>query len=157
MDFREILVLKLCADFIWLRTVSSVRALLDSVKNFVSRKRQGIVSPAEQILKSSVFWDITLCCPLKANRRFGVICLLCQTDLWLPHALTLTFSWLILRSWIWRRYVPSKRRLTFNRLHYVISQKVELFVITSVRTWILHEQILTSQKLICFMYFAIWL
>jgi hypothetical protein len=24
-------------------------------------------------------------------------------------------------------YVPPKRRLTFNRLHYVISQKIELF------------------------------
>jgi hypothetical protein len=27
-------------------------------------------------MKSSVFWDITQCSPLKVNRRFGVTCLL---------------------------------------------------------------------------------
>jgi hypothetical protein len=32
------------------------------------------------------------------------------------------------------RYVPQKRRLTFNRLHGVISQKIELFITTAVRT-----------------------
>jgi hypothetical protein len=31
---------------------------------------------------------------------------------------------LILPPWRWRRYVPPKRRLTFNGLHGVISQKV---------------------------------
>jgi hypothetical protein len=91
MDFREIWVLKLCAEFIWLRIVSSVRTLVDLVKNFVSRKRQGIVLPTEQILESSVFWDITSFCLLKANRRFGRIYLLYETDLCLPPALTLAF------------------------------------------------------------------
>jgi hypothetical protein len=33
---------------------------------------------------------------------------------------------LILRLWRWRRYVPPKRRLTFNGLYDVISQKVEI-------------------------------
>jgi hypothetical protein len=34
----------------------------------------------------------------------------------------------------WSRHVPPKRRLTFNRLHGVISQKIELFITTAVRT-----------------------
>jgi hypothetical protein len=35
-------------------------------------------------------------------------------------------AWLILRPWRCRRYVPPKRRLTFDGLHGVISQKTEL-------------------------------
>jgi hypothetical protein len=35
-------------------------------------------------------------------------------------------AWLFLRTRICRRHVPPKRRLTFNRLHDVISQKTEL-------------------------------
>jgi hypothetical protein len=42
--------------------------------------------------------------------------------------------WLILRSWSLRRYIPRKRRLTFNRLHGVISQMIELFIATGART-----------------------
>jgi hypothetical protein len=34
----------------------------------------------------------------------------------------------------WMRYVPPKRRLTFNGIHGVISQKVGLFITTAVRT-----------------------
>jgi hypothetical protein len=30
--------------------------------------------------------------------------------------------------------VPPKRRFTFNRLHNVVSQKIELFITTAVRT-----------------------
>jgi hypothetical protein len=37
------------------------------------------------------------------------------------------FARLIFRPWRWRRYFPPKRRLTFNRLHRVISQKIVLF------------------------------
>jgi hypothetical protein len=33
------------------------------------------------------------------------------------------------RPWRWRRYLPPKRRLTFNALHGVISQKIELLII----------------------------
>jgi hypothetical protein len=40
----------------------------------------------------------------------------------------------ILRHWRWKRYVPPKRRLTFNGLHRVISQKMVLFITTAVRT-----------------------
>jgi hypothetical protein len=41
---------------------------------------------------------------------------------------------LFFRPWRLRRYVPPKRRLTFNGLHDVISQKVVLFITTAVRT-----------------------
>jgi hypothetical protein len=41
---------------------------------------------------------------------------------------------LILQPWRWRRHVPPKRRLTFSRLHSVISQKIELFVSINVGT-----------------------
>jgi hypothetical protein len=34
---------------------------------------------------------------------------------------------LILWTWRWRRYGPTKRRLTFNGLHGVISRMLELF------------------------------
>jgi hypothetical protein len=35
---------------------------------------------------------------------------------------------LLFRPWWWRRYVPPKRRLTFNGLHGVISQKMVLTI-----------------------------
>jgi hypothetical protein len=38
------------------------------------------------------------------------------------------------RPWRWRLHVPPKRRLAFNKLHGVMSQKVELFIATAVRT-----------------------
>jgi hypothetical protein len=51
------------------------------------------------------------------------------------HLLSRWFlAWFILRPWRRRRHVPPKRRLTFNGLHGVISQKIELFLTTAVRT-----------------------
>jgi hypothetical protein len=41
---------------------------------------------------------------------------------------------LLFEFWRWRRHVPSELRLTFSRLHGVISQKIELFIITTVTT-----------------------
>jgi hypothetical protein len=41
---------------------------------------------------------------------------------------------LILRPWRWSQYVPPKRRLTFNELHGVTSQKILLFTKTAVWT-----------------------
>jgi hypothetical protein len=41
---------------------------------------------------------------------------------------------LILLSWRWRWYISPKRRLTFNGLHDVISQKTVLFITTAVTT-----------------------
>jgi hypothetical protein len=37
-------------------------------------------------------------------------------------------------KWRWRQCVPLKRRLTLNRLHGIISQKIVLFTTTTVRT-----------------------
>jgi hypothetical protein len=46
------------------------------------------------------------------------------------HLISLWFlTWLRLRPWRWRRYVHPKRRLNFNWLHGVISQKIVLFII----------------------------
>jgi hypothetical protein len=73
-----------------------------------SDKRRGV-----SWLKSSILWDITLCF-LLASRWF--------------------LAWLLLWSWRRRRHVAPKRRLTFNGLHGVISQKIELFITTAVRT-----------------------
>jgi hypothetical protein len=44
-------------------------------------------------------------------------------------------AWLIFRLWRWRRNIPPKRPLTFNRPHDAISQKIGLFLTTVVRTW----------------------
>jgi hypothetical protein len=59
--------------------------------------------------------QITPCSPLKFNRRFGGT---------YPSILT----------WICRRHVPPKRRLTFDGLRGVMSQTTETFVTISVRT-----------------------
>jgi hypothetical protein len=44
-----------------------------------------------------------------------------------------------MKAWLiqpprWRRYVPPKRRLTFNRLNGVIFQEIVFFITTTVRT-----------------------
>jgi hypothetical protein len=46
-------------------------------------------------------------------------------------------AWLILQPWRWRRHVPPKRRLTFNGLHGVLSQKIQSFTVYPVwgRLW----------------------
>jgi hypothetical protein len=69
-----------------------------------------------EVLNSSIFWDITPCILLKANQS--------------SRASNPVSRWflarVILRPLRWR-HVPSERRLTFNGLHAVISQKVEIF------------------------------
>jgi hypothetical protein len=77
--------------------------------------------PAEDVelpetYKGSVFWDLTPCNPVKVSWHFGGTC-------------RLHFQ---LRRWRW--HVPPKRRLTFAGLHAVLSQKIELFITTAVRT-----------------------
>jgi hypothetical protein len=47
------------------------------------------------------------------------------------------------RPWRWRRYVPPRRRWTFNRLHGVISQKIAVFVLPRTRFF----KISTSESL----------
>jgi hypothetical protein len=36
--------------------------------------------------------------------------------------------------WRWKRHIPPKRQLTFNGLDAVVSQKIEIFITTDVRT-----------------------
>jgi hypothetical protein len=64
------------------------------------------------VMKSSIFRDITPYIPLKGNRCFGG-----------TFRLHLQGRPLILR---WN--VPTKRRLTSNALHGVMSQKIELLI-----------------------------
>jgi hypothetical protein len=87
-----------------------------------------------KIIYNKLIWDITPCGPLKPNRRFGGTCRL--------HLQGRKISWArnqregrwkaeIFRHWRWRQHVPPKCRLTFNRLHGVISQKTDLFITKS--------------------------
>jgi hypothetical protein len=85
-----------------------------------------------QIMKLLSFWDITPCSPLSVNRNFGeTYRLYLQGQATCFHAVFLLN--LFFRPWRWRRYVPPKRRLTLNRLHGVIAQKMVLFIIIAVR------------------------
>jgi hypothetical protein len=74
-------------------------------------------------IKSTIFWDIMPCSPLKAGLLLGFFFDPEDGD-----------------------DVPPKSWLTFNRLHGVISQKIVLFITTAVRTsnatisFILREQ-----------------
>jgi hypothetical protein len=85
---------------------------------------------------SPVFWDITPYSSLKINRRFKGTChhhlqkpawsRLLPASLWFLACLTLG-------PWWWRWHVTPKRRLTFNKIHVDISQKIRAFIITSLR------------------------
>jgi hypothetical protein len=80
------------------------------------------------LLKSSIFWNITSYSPLKVNLLFEGICRP-LANLCLLLASCLPLAWLILRPWAWKKYVSLKRLLTFNGLHDIISQKIELKII----------------------------
>jgi hypothetical protein len=66
-------------------------------------------------MKGTIFWDITPCSLLKANRRFRAT---------YRSASHLLLCWFlvqrIFRPWRWRRYVSPERQLTFNGLDSVI-------------------------------------
>jgi hypothetical protein len=68
-------------------------------------------------MKSYTFCYITQCSPLKFNRRFGGTCRL--------HFRVGEQAEQQIRV----KHLGSKRRLIFNRLHCVISLKIELFII----------------------------
>jgi hypothetical protein len=70
------------------------------------------------------------CNPLKVNRNFGATRSKQNSACYLLHYGFLL--WLIVWPWRWRRYVPLKRLLTFNRLQGVISQNIELLSILNV-------------------------
>jgi hypothetical protein len=71
------------------------------------------------IMKTSILWDVTLFRPLKVSRSFGGKCR--------PSFLSAScwfLAWLIRQPRRWRRTVPSKRYLNFNRLLGVVSQRI---------------------------------
>jgi hypothetical protein len=70
-------------------------------------------------MKSSIFWDITPCDPLKDSRRFGVTCRLHLRGRKISQARNQRESRRQVGSGFRRRYVPSKRQLIFNGLHGV--------------------------------------
>jgi hypothetical protein len=79
--------------------------------------------------KSTIFWDITPCSPLEVNRLFGGTYRLHLQGRRISRARNQSKI-----RWQGRRYIPPKRRFTFNGLHGVISQKIVLFITTAVRT-----------------------
>jgi hypothetical protein len=44
-------------------------------------------------------------------------------------------SWLIIRPWRWKLYIPPKSQLNFNGLLCVISQMIVLFIMKTERNW----------------------
>jgi hypothetical protein len=70
--------------------------------------------------EGSVFSDITPCSPLSVTEAS-------------EEHVTLHLQLRLLPA-ILSRHIPPKRRLTFNELHGVISQKTEVFVTAAVRT-----------------------
>jgi hypothetical protein len=92
------------------------------------------------VTKSTIFWDITPCSPLRVNWHFrGTYRLHLQRrkisrarnhreSRWQTKFCFL--ARLIFRPWRWRRYAPLKRWLTFNGLHGIVSQKMVFFKIT---------------------------
>jgi hypothetical protein len=112
----------------------------------------GATGQHHPVLKSSIFWDIMQCSPLKVNQCFRGTCQLPSSGskyktskkknsmkaggrwLCLPPAFMLVSCSAHSLTWRWRRHVPPKCHLTFNRLHGIISQKTELFITTAVRT-----------------------
>jgi hypothetical protein len=87
------------------------------------------------VMKSTIFWDITPCSPLKVGRHFGeTYCLHLQSRIsWAKyqHDSRRQAGWYLarlIRPWRWTRYVPPRCMLAFNRLHGVIFQKIVLFI-----------------------------
>jgi hypothetical protein len=80
-----------------------------------------------QVLKTSIFWDIKPCSLLKVSQCFGGTCHLHvqgqrinQAELWLLPPSCWFLACLTLQPWRWRRHVPLKCQLTFNRLIIII-------------------------------------
>jgi hypothetical protein len=92
-------------------------------------------------LKRSVIWDIALCSPLKVNRLFGGTCGPHLQDRRISQARRNQHEAGSKQSLLGLFFdsedggdVRPKRQLTFNGKHRVISQRIDLFVTTAVRT-----------------------
>jgi hypothetical protein len=88
-------------------------------------------------VENSICWDITYYSPLKFNRFFGA----------LPVTFFVVFPCLAYTSTI--NIVPPKSRLTFNRLHGVISQIIELYTSSAVTISTIHRYIIVGGNISC--------
>jgi hypothetical protein len=92
------------------------------------------------VLKSTIFWDITPCSPLRINRPLGgAYSLSLQGRKILPPALTLVSCLAYFRPWRWRRYVLPKLRwlstdymVLYPRSWYSSTVDIDHFVIQTV-------------------------
>jgi hypothetical protein len=73
------------------------------------------------VMKSTIFWDITPCSPLKVNRGVGG-----------TYRLNLQSRRRAPPTTCFRAGFPPKLRLTLNGLHSIISQKMVLFMFLPV-------------------------
>jgi hypothetical protein len=83
------------------------------------------------VMKSSIFWDVSPCSPLKVNRRFG------------EHVASIfrvsSGSCLAYSSTLKVEATCSSETSTINGLHGVIPQKTELFRIKVVLQFGMHD------------------
>jgi hypothetical protein len=70
------------------------------------------------VTKISVFWDTTSCSPFKVNERFGVSRRFHLQGRKICQCESGNSGFLL---------IPPQRRLTFNGLHGVTSQEIQLF------------------------------
>jgi hypothetical protein len=90
---------------------------------------------------SIVFWDVTSCSPLKALKVSWSLAGVCSFHLQRQNIsraggkLHWYLAWHIVWPWNPGWYIPPKCQLTFYSLDAIISQKMALFMTTTVRTW----------------------
>jgi hypothetical protein len=84
----------------------------------------------DKYMKGTAFWNVTMCSPLKVNRRCGgTYCLHSQS--WICrarhhsacHLSSCQYLAQLIRPWGWKR-CSSETSCDFNRLHGVISQNI---------------------------------
>jgi hypothetical protein len=114
------------------------------------------------VMKSSIFWDVTPCSPLKLKRRFGETCGLHLQGRRIGLARNQRKSkwqekpaWLILRPWRRRRHVPPKHRLTFKELHGVIcwyqrTRCLHIQVVGKLKCWEAPHVIIRCTRIVFF-------
>jgi hypothetical protein len=104
-----------CNTVFTVLTLITLRIRCSKLRNFKQQELQkGKCSP-----ENDTFTNV----PYAQNNQMNYSALLAT-------CFTIVFfflAWLILRPWRLRRHFSPKRRLTFNGLHDVISQKIELF------------------------------
>jgi hypothetical protein len=79
--------------------------------------------PLQYSVKNTISWDVT---PCRISPTF-------RKKIWSPSAYR-DLVRLALRPWMWRQYVPLKRRWTSRGLRTIIFQYIILFTVIGVRT-----------------------